>query len=166
MRKKTRGDYHGMSEQERTITLPDIKRGATVYIVRTDEVLPVTYNGVSHGVVDGDGKFHVACEVKTKKRREMSYTYRKVEKTVVFEKGHTFLFYAGNIGKTVFLTRPEAQKAIQCVCRGCYTDGRCEFQDDGRNPRWYKPTEPETNGCDWRTTPEEREAFFKRGAGA
>jgi hypothetical protein len=90
------------------VILPDIKKDKILYWVWSDEIMPVTYKGVSHGVVTDDGKFNVICEMRTRKRRE----FPGRRGPIVCEIGDKRVFYADDIGKTVFFTRKEADAAL------------------------------------------------------
>ena len=107
-----KGNYAGLNEQERTVILPDIKIGKTLYWLWDNEIMPVTYCGVSHGCVTKDGKFHIVCKMKTKKRREFSIMYRRKTNIYVSEIGDKRLFYTNDIGKNIFFTRREAESAL------------------------------------------------------
>ena len=113
MSRKVNGNYAGLSEQERTVILPDIKIGKTLYWIWSGEIMPVTYCGVTHGCVTSDGKFHIMCEMKTKKRREMPYVYKRKPGIYVSEKGDKRCFYPENIGDTIFFTRKEAKNKLK-----------------------------------------------------
>lgn len=106
---RKRGDFTGLSEQERTVILPDIKIGKTLYWIWADEIMPVTYCGVSHGCIDRDGKFHIMCNMKTKKRREIQFTYKRKSGIYISEKGDKRCFYTEHIGEHIFFTRKEAK---------------------------------------------------------
>jgi hypothetical protein len=107
------GIYHGLSEQERTVVLPDIKKGKTLYWIWGDEVMPVVYRGVRGGRVTYCGKFHIYCEIRTKKKREFPHTYKGESCIYVAEKGCKREFYVDDIGKTIFFTRKEAETALK-----------------------------------------------------
>lgn len=108
-----RGNYAGLSEQERTVILPDIKIGKTLYWLWGGEIMPVIYCGVTRGCITEDGKFHIMCEMKTKKRREMPYVYRRKNKIYVSEKGDARCFYTDDIGERIFFTRKEAENKLE-----------------------------------------------------
>jgi hypothetical protein len=107
------GIYYGLSEQERTVVLPDIKKGKTLYWIWVDEIMPVTYCGVRGGTVTDDGKYHIVCGMKTKKRREIPYIYRRKVGKYVYEIGDKRIFYTDDIGETVFFAREEAEAALK-----------------------------------------------------
>jgi hypothetical protein len=107
------GIYHGLTEAERTVILPDIKKGKTLYWIWADEIMPVTYTGVCYGTVTDDGKFHVTCEMRTKKRHEFPGVRRGKPIVTICDKGDRRIFYADDIGETVFFTREEAEAALR-----------------------------------------------------
>lgn len=94
-------------EEGRLVVLPNIKLYKTLYWIWGDEIMPVKYKGVHHGCID-EGKYHVVCRMTTKKPR--TFVHRKKEFT--YPAGNERWFYADDIGKTVFLTREEAEKAL------------------------------------------------------
>jgi hypothetical protein len=113
--------YNGLSEQERTVILPDIKKGKTLYWIWGDEVMPVIFWGVCGGYVDDNKKFHIKCEMRTKKRREFPYTSRGKSFTNVYEKGDKRYFSGDNIGKSVFFTAREAKDALAGITEAAGT---------------------------------------------
>jgi hypothetical protein len=98
---------------ENAIIIPDIKMRKTLYWIWGDEVMPVTYYGVSHGNTGDNGKFRVFHNMRTKKRREIPYAYRKKPGIYVYEKGDRRIFTTDSIGITVFYTRKEAEAALK-----------------------------------------------------
>jgi len=104
--------YENLSRQARTIVLPDIKKGKTLYWIWGDMVMPVLYWGVCYGCVTKDKKFHITCEMRTKKSRDFPFTDRGKPRTHTYEKGNRRIFYADDIGKYVFFTKKEAEDAL------------------------------------------------------
>ena len=111
------GFYDGISLQERTVVLPDIKRGATLYWIATGELMPVAYHGVSHGIVEqhgeNKGNFRVLCRIKTKREQTFKYKRKRKVITIICEKGRELLFCPDDIGKTIFTTRSDAEIALR-----------------------------------------------------
>lgn len=103
--------YEDAEEQGRLVILPDIKRNRTLYWIWAGEIMPVTYRGISHGNVR-DGKFYVYCNMKTKKPRTFRGKYGKKIVDTVIPSGNKRVFSHDDIGKTIFLTREEAERAL------------------------------------------------------
>jgi len=92
----------------RLMILPNIKLYKTLYWIWGDEIMPVKYMGIHHGTVDKAGKYHVVCRMLTKKDR----TFHHRGKPFTYKAGNERWFYVDDIGKTVFLSREEVDKAI------------------------------------------------------
>ena len=93
----------------RLVVLLDIPKNKTLYWLWGDEIMPVRYKGIHHGCVEKKGIYHVVCRMATKKPR--TFTYRK--KDFTYPTGDERWFYADDVGKTVFLTRKAAEKALE-----------------------------------------------------
>jgi hypothetical protein len=108
-----KGFYDGTEEQDRTVILPDIKKGKTLYWLWANKVMPVTFGGVTGGCVTDDGKYHVICEMRTKKETEFYITYRGKSVIQNYAKGNLRYFYADDMQKTIFATRRAARRALK-----------------------------------------------------
>ena len=112
------GDYDHLrdllaaEEDGRLVTMPDIPYNKTMYWIWGDEIMPVRYKGIRGGTVTKDGAYHVSCNMATKKPRSFPYTYRGKKGVNTYPAGDKRMFYADDIGKIVFLTRAEAEKAL------------------------------------------------------
>jgi len=91
------------------ITLPNIKLYKTLYWIWGGEIMPVKYMGIHHGCVDKFKKYHIVCQIKTKKDKTFSHG----KKSFTYKTGDERYFYAEQISKTVFLTQAEAEQALQ-----------------------------------------------------
>ena len=102
-------DYEDLEEQGLLIKLPSIPKNKTLYWIWGKEIMPVQFKGISHGAFNKKKEFHILCKMATKKDR--TFTNGKAEST--YKKGDIRYFYADEIGKTIFLTREEAEKAFK-----------------------------------------------------
>jgi hypothetical protein len=93
----------------RIVILPHIKLYKTLYWIWGDEIMPVKYMGIHHGVVDKNKIYHVVCRMHTKNDR----TFYHRGKPFTYKAGDERWFYADDIGKTVFLTRKAAKQALK-----------------------------------------------------
>jgi hypothetical protein len=91
----------------RLIVLPSINLYKTLYWIWGDEIMPVKYMGLRYGTV-AKGEYHVVCRMITKKDR----TFYHRGKLFTYKAGDELFFFTDDIGKTVFLTRKEAEKAL------------------------------------------------------
>ncbi len=105
--------YEDLEEQGRMLIVPDIPKNKTLYWIWENEIIPVTYKRITSCVVADDGRPHIMCEMVTKKDRTYVQTYRRKLVEHTFKKGDKVYFYADNLGKTVFLTRAEAEEALK-----------------------------------------------------
>lgn len=96
----------------RCVVLPSIPYNKTLYWIWGDEIMPVHYRGIHGGCVTKDGVYHVSCDMVTKKPRSFPYIYRGKAGINTYPAGNERMFYADDIGKTVFLTLPEAEAAL------------------------------------------------------
>lgn len=102
-------EYKDAEEQGLLIKLPEIKLYKTLYWIWGNEIMPVKYMGIHHGCVDEFKKYHVVCRMHTKKDR----TFIHGKKSFTYKTGDERYFYVDDIGKTVFLTREEAEEALK-----------------------------------------------------
>ncbi len=105
--------YEDLEEQGRMLIVPKIQKNKTLYWIWGDEIMPVTYKRITSCVVSDDGKPHIMCEMVTKKDRTFVQTRRRKLVEYTFKKGEKRYFYADNIGKTVFITKSEAEEALK-----------------------------------------------------
>lgn len=102
--------YHQAEAEGRLVVLPNIKKYKTLYWLWGDMIMPVRYWGIIGGTTRArDGKFHVTCEMRTKKSRDF---HKERRETHTVPAGKSRYFYADDIGKTVFLTRNEAEASL------------------------------------------------------
>ena len=97
-----------MQEQGRLIELPNITKNKTLYWIWGNEIMPVQYKGISGGCVDKVNQFHITCKMVTKKPR----TFQHNRRYFTYGKGDVRYFYADNIGKSIFLTKEDAEKKL------------------------------------------------------
>lgn len=102
--------YRTAEEQGLLVRLPSIKLYKTLYWIWGGDVMPVKYMGVRGGCVDSDGKYHVNCRMKTLKDRTFVRSVHRKLREYTYKSGDERWFYADDIGKTVFLTREEAER--------------------------------------------------------
>ena len=101
--------FKDLEEQGLLIKLPSIPKNKTLYWIWGKEIMPVQFKGISHGAFNKKKEFHILCKMATKKDR--TFTNGKAEST--YKKGDIRYFYADEIGKTIFLTQEEAEKALE-----------------------------------------------------
>ena len=95
-------------KEGRLVVLPEIKINKTLYWIWGNEIMPVLYKGIRGGCIGEDKKYHVSCNMITKKDR----TFVHRGKSFTYKAGDKRCFYSDDIGKTVFLTREQALKAL------------------------------------------------------
>lgn len=105
--------YEEMEEQGRILIVPQIKKNKTLYWIWGNEIMPVLFKRITSCVVDGNGKPHVMCEMGTKKDRTFVHTYRRKPVECTVKAGDKRYFYSEDIGKTVFLEKEAAEKALK-----------------------------------------------------
>lgn len=93
----------------RCVVLLVIPQNKTLYWIWGNEIMPVLYRGILGGCVDRDKKYHVTHNMATKKDR----TFINGKKPFTYKAGDKRMFYSEDIGKTVFLTKEEAEKALK-----------------------------------------------------
>ena len=108
-------EYEDLEEQGNLLIVPDIPRNKTLYWIWGNEIMPVTYKRIVRCKVCDDRKFHIVCEIITKKDRTFTYTYRRKPVETTIPAGSSRYIYADEIGKTVFLTRKEAKIALENI---------------------------------------------------
>lgn len=106
-------EYEDLDEQGRLLIVPKIKKNKTLYWVWGDEIMPVIFKRITSCVVDDSGNPHVMCEMITKKSRTFVHTYRRKSVEHTFKAGDKRYFYSEDIGKTVFLKKEAAEKALK-----------------------------------------------------
>ena len=89
--------------------LPCIVKNKTLYWIWADKIMPVRFKGINGGCIDKENKYQVTCKMSTKKDR--TFKHRKREFT--YSMGDIRYFYAGDIGKTVFLTKSDAENSLK-----------------------------------------------------
>lgn len=105
--------YEEMEENGQILIVPQIKKNKTIYWIWGDEIMPVLFKRITSCVVDNNGNPHVMCEMITKKDRIFVHTYRRKPVEYTFKAGDKRYFYSDDIGKTVFLTKEAAEKALK-----------------------------------------------------
>lgn len=75
--------------------------------------MPVLFKRITSCVVDDNGNPHVMCEMETKKDRTFVYAYRRKLVENTFKAGDKRYFYSEDIGKTVFIEKEDAEKALK-----------------------------------------------------
>jgi hypothetical protein len=117
---------------DRAVVLPDIPYNKTLYWIWGDMIMPVRYRGIRGGCVTEDGKFHVSCDMVTKKPRTFKSTYRRKPYEHTYPAGDQRGFYADDVGKTVFLARAQAEAAMEPVtCPECMGENPQECPECG-----------------------------------
>ena len=106
-------EYRNLEEQGLILRVPQIKKGKTLYWIWGDEIVPVLFRRITSCVVDNNGNPHVMCEMATKKDRTFVHTYRRKIVAHTFKAGDKRYFYSEDIGKSVFLTKEEAETALK-----------------------------------------------------
>ena len=99
-------------QDNRLAVLPDIKLYKTLYWIWGGEIMPVKYMGVRGGCVDSNGNYHVNCRMKTLKDRTFLHSVHRKPREFSYKAGDERYFYADDLGKTIFLTREEAEAAL------------------------------------------------------
>lgn len=93
--------YEELEEQGLLIKLPPITKEDTLYWIWGDKIMPVKLEEIDTGVT---------YKMTTKEDR----TFTKINGgKFTYEKGNVRFFYSDDFGKTVFLTREEAEKALE-----------------------------------------------------
>lgn len=105
--------YEEMEENGQILIVPQIKKNKTIYWIWGDEIMPVLFKRIISCVVDNNGNPHVMCEMITKKDRTFVHTYRRKPVEYTFKAGDKRYFHSEDIGKTVFLTKEAAEKALK-----------------------------------------------------
>lgn len=106
-------EYEDLEEQGMLLRVPQIKKNKTLYWIWGEEIMPVLFRRITGCGVDDSGKPHVAFEVETKKDRIFTHTYRRKPVEHTFKAGDKRYFYSEDLGKTIFLTREEAEAALK-----------------------------------------------------
>ncbi len=75
--------------------------------------MPVLFKGITSCVVDSAGNPHVMCRMELKKDRTFIHTYRRKPVEYTFKAGQKRCFYADDLGKTVFMEKEAAEKALK-----------------------------------------------------
>lgn len=98
----------------RCVVLPNIPYNKTLYWIWDDEIMPVLYRGINGGCIDADKKYRVTCNMVTKKLRTFTRYFRgRYDGINGYPAGDKRMFYADDIGKTVFLTHQAAEAALK-----------------------------------------------------
>lgn len=105
--------YEKMEDNGQILMVPQIKKNKTLYWIWGDEIMPVLFKRITSCVVDDNGKPHVMCEMTTKKDRIFVQTYRRKSVEHTFKAGDKRYFYSEDIGKTVFIEKEDAEKALK-----------------------------------------------------
>ena len=111
-------EYEDLEEQGKLLIVPKIKKNKTLYWVWGNEIMPVLFKRITSCVVDDKGNPHIMCEMETKKDRTFVRSYKRKPIEYTFKAGDKRYFYSEDIGKTVFLTREEAEAALKELERG------------------------------------------------
>ena len=106
-------EYEDLEEKGRLLIVPKIKKNKTLYWVWGNEIMPVLFKRITDWAVDDKGKPHIMCEMETKKDRTFVSSYKRKPVEYAFKAGDKRYFYSEDIGKTVFLTREEAEAALK-----------------------------------------------------
>lgn len=106
-------EYEDLEEQGMLLKVPQIKKNKTIYWIWEDEIMPVLFKRITSCVVDNNGNPHVMCEMITKKDRTFVHTYRRKPVKHTFKAGDKRYFYSEDLGKTIFLTKEAAEKALK-----------------------------------------------------
>lgn len=105
--------YRTAEEQGLLVRLPSIKRYKTLYWIWGGEIMPVKYMGIRGGCIDSNGIYHATCNIKTLKDRTFVHSVHRKLREFTYKAGDKRMFYADDLGKTVFLTREEAEEALR-----------------------------------------------------
>ena len=111
-------EYEDLDEKGRLLIVPKIKKNKTLYWVWGNEIMPVLFKRITSCVVDDKGNPHIMCEMETKKDRTFVSSYKRKPIEYTLKAGDKRYFYSGDIGKTVFLTREDAEAALKELERG------------------------------------------------
>lgn len=106
-------EYEDLDEKGRLLIVPKIKKNKTLYWVWGNEIMPVLFKRITSCVVDDKGNPHIMCEMETKKDRTFVSSYKRKPVEYSFKAGDKRYFYSEDIGKTVFLTREDAEAALK-----------------------------------------------------
>ncbi len=106
-------EYEDLEEKGRLLIVPKIKKNKTLYWVWGNEIMPVLFKRITGCAVDDKGNPHIMCEMETKKDRTFVSSYKRKPVEYAFKAGDKRYFYSEDIGKTVFLTREEAEAALK-----------------------------------------------------
>ena len=101
--------YREAERDGRLHIIPNIPKNKTLYWIWGNEIMPVLYKGVRGGCIASDKKYHVTHDMATKKDR----TFIHKKKSFTYKAGDKRMFYSDDIGKTVFLTKEEAEQALR-----------------------------------------------------
>ena len=105
--------HEEMEENGQILIVPQIKKNKTLYWIWGDEIMPVLFKRITSCVVDNNGNPHVMCEMMTKKDRTFVHTYKRKPIEYTFKAGDKRYFYSEDIGKTIFMTKEAAEKALK-----------------------------------------------------
>lgn len=105
--------HEEMEENGQILIVPQIKKNKTLYWIWGDEIIPVLFKRITSCVVDNNGNPHVMCEMMTKKDRTFVHTYKRKPIEYTFKAGDKRYFYSEDIGKTIFMTKEAAEKALK-----------------------------------------------------
>ena len=100
-------------DEGKIFELLDIPLNKTLYWIWGNEIMPVRYKGVNGGFVDKGKKFHVTYRMTTKKERSFLHTWHRKRGIHTIPAGNERFFCEKDVGKTVFLAREAAEKALR-----------------------------------------------------